>query len=374
MSTPAGEMKAYRVVPGSKQLSLETVPIPTLGPLDVLLKVKSVGLAPGVFNMLRAGRLQSLPATLGHEIAGLVEATGSRVKNLTIGTRARIHSNVSCGACKYCTAGEDHMCPEAGIMGFQFFGNNGQTARWEEYRDGGLAEYVRAPAHLIQLLPDNVNFHVGARVHEIATAYRTVRLANLPPAATVMVVAPTGAVGASVVKLAPLFGIKRLVLIGRSSERLKKVQSLAKVQCDIVAFDQLPEGWKDNMGLAKVLKEMQPEGGDAIIDLLGSGIDGFQAFRALAVGGSYVHLGGNMSSLPMAAVEWMVNCWTIKGTRNHSRAESDLILKLLREGVIGMDELVTHRWGFNEVEEAVQRVQDRSLGSWFAVVVVDSQT
>jgi threonine dehydrogenase-like Zn-dependent dehydrogenase len=368
MSIPAGEMKAYRAIPGSKQLSLETVPIPTLGPIDVLLKVKAVGLAPGVFNMLRAGMLQSLPATLGHEIAGLVEATGPHVKNLAIGTRARIHSNVSCGTCKYCTAGEDQICVEAGIMGFQFFGQNGQNGRWEEYHDGGLAEYVRAPAHLIQLLPDNVNFHIGARVHEIATAYRTVRLANLPPAATVMVIAPTGAVGASIVKLAPLFSIKRLVLIGRSSERLKRVQTLAKVDCDIVAFDQLPEGWRESRGLGKVLRELQPEGGDAIIDLLGSGNDGFQAFGALAVGGSYVHLGGNMSSLPIPAVAFMVNCWTIKGTRNHSRAESELILRLLREGVIDMDELVTHRWKFNEVEEAVQRVHDRSLGSWFSVV------
>jgi threonine dehydrogenase-like Zn-dependent dehydrogenase len=303
-------------------------------------------------------------------MAGLVEAIGSHVKDLAVGTRVRIHSNVSCGTCTYCTAGEDQMCPEAGIMGFQYFGKDGQSARWEEYRDGGLAEYVRAPVHLVQRLPDNVNFHVGARVHEIATAYRTVQLANLPPAAIVIVIAPTGAVGASIVKLAPLFGIKRLILIGRSSERLKKVQDLAKVKCDFVAFDQLPEGWRENMGLGRVLGEMQPEGADAIIDLLGSGTDGFQAFKALAVGGSYVHLGGNTTPLPMPAVAWMVNCWTMKGTRNHSRAESELILKLLRDDVINMDELVTDRWTLDQIGEAVQRVQDRSLGSWFAVVDV----
>jgi threonine dehydrogenase-like Zn-dependent dehydrogenase len=72
----------------------------------------------------------------------------------------------------------------------------------------------------------------------------------------------------------------------------------------------------------------------------------------------------------MPAVAWMVNCWTMKGTRNHSRAESELILKLLRDDVINMDELVTDRWTLDQIEEAVQRVQDRSLGSWFAVVDV----
>ena len=55
------KMQAYRVEKDSKEMSLQTVPVPSLGAQDVLIKVKSVGLAPGVFTMIRMGMLKSLP-------------------------------------------------------------------------------------------------------------------------------------------------------------------------------------------------------------------------------------------------------------------------------------------------------------------------
>ena len=363
------KMQAYRVEKDSKEMSLQTVPVPSLGAQDVLIKVKSVGLAPGVFTMMRMGMLKSLPYTLGHEIAGVIEEIGSDVRDLGHGDRIRIHSNVSCGKCRYCASGDDQMCVEAGIMGFKYFGKPGRTGRWDKYRDGGLAEYVRAPSWLVQHLPENVNFDVGAKVHELATAYRTLCQARLKPGATLIVIAAPGAVGASVVKLVPLFGVKRLVLVGRSTQRLQKVQSLSQVKCDLVGFDEIEPGFdQGGFGLSNTLQQMIPEGADAIVDLLGSTGNGYPVCRAMAVRGTYVHLGGNMTPLPMPALQLMVNCWTFVGTRNHSRGDSEMILGFLREGHIKADELVTDRWNFDEAPQAVQNLVDRSSGGWFSVI------
>ena len=370
-------MRAYRLHKDDTAVHLDTVPVPTLGPQDVLIRVKAVGLAPGPFTLLRSGRLShDPPFTLGHEVAGVVEKVGSDVDGVEVGARVRVHPNLCCRRCKYCLSGRDQMCAEAGIMGFQYFGRAAGPVgpgpgedRYQRFKDGGLAEYMRVPAWTVDRLPENVGFAVGARVHELATAYCTLKAAGVGPGATVIVLAPTGAVGTAMVRLAHFFGIGRLILVGRSVERLQAVQKLSdSVPCEVVAFDQLPEGWAEKGGLARRLKEVVPEGADALIDLIGSGTNAWQAFAGLAVGGTYVHLGANSTPFPIPPVGLMVNCWKVVGTRNHSRGDAAFVLARLTDGALKVDELVTHRWKFEELNEAIARIQDRSQSIWFGVV------
>lgn len=367
---PTGKMKAYRVHKGSTEIHLDEVDIPALGAQDVLIKVRAIGLATGVFTLLKAGLLAFPPFTLGHEISGEVCAIGPAVEGISVGARVRLNPNISCRSCKFCLCGKDQICPEAGIIGFQYFGRPGRSSLYEHYHDGGLSEYIRAPYWLVDRLPDNVSFEIAAKIHDLSTAFSTMKAAQIQPGATLMVTAATGAIGTAIVKLAPFFGISRLVLVARSTERLKAVRDLSVIACDAVGLDQLPKNWSETHALARRLKEMLPEGADAWIDLIGSGPNAWQAFSGLAVNGTYVHLGGNTNPLPVSPLVLMVNCWKIVGIRNHGRVDDAFVLDRLQDGTLNVEELITHRWKFDDLQEAVTQLQGRTAPIWFGVIVI----
>ncbi len=368
-SIPEGRMRALRAHAPSEQPKLELVDVPIIGPQDVLIKVASAGLVPGAFTMLKQGRLSILPTTLGHNVAGVVEKVGNLVDTVRVGQRVRLHPNVGCGTCSYCTTDRDQMCPEAGIIGFAGFGA-GRMPLYEQYHDGGLADYVRAPSSRVDVLPENVNFDVGAKIHDLANAMRVLKMADLLPGATVLITAPTGSMGAACIKLAPFFGIGRLILVGRSMDRLEAVKKLTSINCDLVALGDLGDDWPTTKALVRRLRELVSSGVDAIIDFTPSGAttDIYQIMGALAVNGTMVHMGGNAATLPLPLIVVMINCWRIVGTRNHSRADAKTVLRWLGDGRLNVDDLITHRFKLEDIDEAITRLQDRSLPVMMMVI------
>ena len=365
MNSPSilkGQMRALRANKQSERPKLEHVDIPEVGPQDVLIKVASAGLVPGNMAMLKMGRLMTLPTTLGHNVAGVVEKIGDLVDTVKVGQRVRLHPNLSCGTCNYCTTDRDQMCPENGVIGLANFCSR-RGPLFEKYHEGGLADYVRAPSWVVDVLPDNVSFDVGAKVHDLANAMRILKMAELLPGSTVLITAATGSMGSACVKLAPFFGIGRLILLGRSMERLENVKKLTTIKCDLIATGDLDDDWETKKGLVGRLRGLVPQGVDAIIDFIPSGADMemYQIMGGLAVNGVLVHMGGNAATLQLPLVAIMVNCWRIKGTRNNSRTDAKTVLSWLADGRLNVDELITHRFKLDQIDEAMTRLQDRSL-------------
>lgn len=105
-------MRAVRLVEAHSPLQMQEIPVPTVGESDVLVRVRAAGICHSDVHY-RAGKspVQPLPRTLGHEIAGVVEQVGSRVRTVTVGSRACVHYVLSCGECSYCTSGF-FPCPQ----------------------------------------------------------------------------------------------------------------------------------------------------------------------------------------------------------------------------------------------------------------------
>lgn len=133
------------------RIAVRDVPTPRPGPREVLLRVAAVGLCGtdlhifaghGNYNLDARGqpiRLAEQPQILGHEIAGIVEATGADVQDLQPGDRVVVDQGRSCVSegrsptCEYCASGDSHQCEhyqEHGITGLP----------------GGLAEFLAIPA------------------------------------------------------------------------------------------------------------------------------------------------------------------------------------------------------------------------------------
>jgi threonine dehydrogenase-like Zn-dependent dehydrogenase len=361
------EMLAVRAHADSTELHVTKIPVPEVGPQDVLIRVASAGLAPGMMLLLARGAFRHLPTTLGHEAAGTVVAVGDQVTGVAEGTRVRVHPNLTCRSCEYCRTDREMMCAEQAMMGHAAFGD-APMPLYDAYHDGGLAEYVRVPHWLVDPLPDAVSFDVGAKIHDLANAVRALKLADLTPGATLIVTAATGTMGTATVKLAPHFGVGRLVLVGRSAERLADVARISPLPVETVACESLPDGWEETGGLTRRLREIVPDGAHAVLDFAPAGRMMAQSTAAMRTGGTVVHMGANREPLGLPAAVMMINCWRFVGTRACTRTDAREVLALLDSGALRVDDLITHRFPLTDARAAVAAMQSRTEPIWMAVV------
>jgi propanol-preferring alcohol dehydrogenase len=121
------------------QLEVRDVPVPDLGPTDVLVKVAGAGLCHSDLHVLHIPEpVFRLGMTLGHETAGYVAARGSQVTGLAEGDAVLVCLVWGCGRCTPCTEGRDNVCAAAGRLASPPAPGLGP--------DGGMAEYIKADA------------------------------------------------------------------------------------------------------------------------------------------------------------------------------------------------------------------------------------
>jgi threonine dehydrogenase-like Zn-dependent dehydrogenase len=377
-------MLALHAQDASSGLELKQLPVPSLGPEDVLIKVYSAGITPGVMKLLKMGQ-SAVPTTVGHEAAGVVEALGENVKDgLTVGDRVRLHPILSCGECHQCQLGFDSMCDEAAQIGFAKFGE--KTGLYAQYHDGALAEYVRVPRKFVDRLPDNVSFDIGAKLHDAATALRVLKLAEITkPNSAIILTAPTGTMGTVTLKLAKFFpNIKKIILVGRSKERLESVQHLTEVETVAFPISAPSQDSKSSSGppagtapgppqpspIVRQLRELAPEGISAIIDYVPAGPTLSQILPALATRGTIVHMGGSPAPLQIPLVFIMSKAWRLVGNRAHTRDDAQKVLDWLQSDQLVMSDLITHRFSLKEAHRAIEAIETRDEHVWMSIIEV----
>lgn len=360
-------MIAARAYEGERELRLEQIDRPQAGPGEVVIKVEAAGLPAGVITQWLRGAYPIMPRTLGNEAAGTIAELGPGVSEVRVGDRVRLHPQLSCRSCEYCLTDREQMCPYCSLIGQGIFGKHAMPM-YERYHNGGLAEFVLAPAWAVDPLPDAISFDVAAKVHDIADALRVWKTAAPKPGATVVFTAATGTVGVAAIRMARLFGVGRLIAVARARERLAAVQALDSGLVATVAFEDLDADWADNGGLTRAIRAEAPDGVDAVIDFLPQGAGTWQSITSMKMGGTAVIMGANPAPPPIPTVALMHNCWRIIGTRSCTRADALQVMEWLTGGSLLVEDLITHRFRLSDVASAVRIVRDRPEPSWLVVV------
>ncbi|MFT4306135.1 MAG: alcohol dehydrogenase catalytic domain-containing protein [Microbacterium sp.] len=356
-------MLAAQVIDVEGTVEVVELPDPVAGPGEAIVSVAAAGLAPGAFNLLRMGRVPILPTIFGHEIAGVVESVGDPDDAAWVGKRVRVHPSLGCGVCDYCTTDREMMCPANSMIGHAIFGPDA-LSKYSRYHNGGLAEKVLVPLENLDALPDNIDFELGAKVHDFANAVRALKLAGVEPGGTLIVTAATGAMGVATIALAPSFGIGRVIAVARDAERLDAVKALndAGVEGVVLSTDAPPDAF------VRQLRRIEPHGADAAIDYFPGGRGTSMIFGGLRTGGRIVHMGVNPEPLVIPPAAFSVNCISFIGTRNGTRKDAHDALRLLAADPDRFRRLLTHRFGLHEVYLARDIFNTRSEPMWMAVV------
>ncbi|KAK6262253.1 hypothetical protein QUC31_008069 [Theobroma cacao] len=336
---------------GLNTLKIQPFKLPPLGPRDVRVRMKAVGICGSDVHYLKTLRLADFvvkePMVIGHECAGIIEEVGGEVKNLVPGDRVALEPGISCWRCDLCKEGRYNLCPE-----MKFFATPPVH--------GSLANQVVHPADLCFKLPDNVSLEEGAMCEPLSVGVHACRRANIGPGKNVLVMG-AGPIGLVTMLAARAFGAPRIVVVDVDDNRLSVAKDLGADGVVKVSTNMQDFGDFDIAQLKDV-----PEEVERICKVMGAGVDvsfdcaGFNktmstALSATRAGGKVCLVGMGHSEMtvpltPAAAREVdIIGIFRYKNTW-------PLCLEFLRSGKIDVKPLITHRYGFSqkEVEEAFE--------------------
>src|ERR1700743_1271678 len=168
---------------GINDVRLETVPVPTISTGELLVRIATCGVCGTDLKKIHLGS-HSAPRIFGHEMAGTVVAVGKGVTNFALGQRVMVYHHVPCGQCYYCRKNTPAQCP--------LYKKTGATAGFEA-SGGGFAEYIRVMDWIVAgggvvAIPDGVPFEQAAFIEPVNTVFKGVKLLNLRPDDTVLVI------------------------------------------------------------------------------------------------------------------------------------------------------------------------------------------
>lgn len=157
-------MKALRKTRSAPGASIEAVSVPSVGPNDVLVRVRSASICGTDLHIYEwdhwsASRVRP-PMTFGHEFCGTVERVGEAVTGIAPGDFVTAEMHVACGRCRQCRLGQSHVCQNLSILGID--------------RDGCFAEFVSIPASNIWPIDPAIPEHYGAILDPLGNAVHAV--------------------------------------------------------------------------------------------------------------------------------------------------------------------------------------------------------
>lgn len=209
----ADKMKA-QVFYEAEKMQLEEIPIPDVTDIDVLVKVKNVGICGSdisyYYGLSPLGTSTGKgPLVLGHEFTGEVTKVGKVPAEMGLfkeGDRVVANPVQHCNACYACSSGQTHLCENISVPGVTV--------------NGGFAEYCVSKYTGLFKLPDDMSYAVGAFTEPFACAVNGMKKLEIEPGQFVVIFGP-GAMGQMMVQLAKAIGAGKIALIGTRDYRLE---------------------------------------------------------------------------------------------------------------------------------------------------------
>jgi 2-desacetyl-2-hydroxyethyl bacteriochlorophyllide A dehydrogenase len=279
------------------------------------------------------------PVVLGHEAAGVVEATGPET-SVPVGARVVINPIIACGACDCCLRGDENLCRRAGLFGREV--------------SGSLAEHVVLPERYLHLVPEGIGLEIATLIETLATVRHAQTRVRID-AGNAVVVLGQGATGLMHTSLAKLSGASPTIAISRSKWKRDLAQRLgADATVDPASGDQV----------AQVLALTAGRGADLVIDTAGDPGLMRPAIEMVRPGGTLLLYAISHQPVPdFTTFAMYYKELTLVGSRGLLAADFEPAIRLVASGAVNLDGFITSTYplqqaadAFGEYERAPERV------------------
>jgi len=326
-------MKAASVV-RPNIVQIEDLPIPKLGPGDILVKMRACGVCGTDVDKVRG--LHITPPMLGHEAVGEIAEIDERVKSFEVGERVFVHHHVPCYVCHYCRRGDHTMCDS-------FV----QTT----IEPCGLAEYFRVPRTNVERgavlkLPSNISYEEGTLIEPTACCIRGLSKTRMRPGDDFIVIG-CGPIGVTHIRLLTIFGAGRIFGSDVVAFRLEAAKKFGATAVFNPRTQDVVE---------RVREETNGRGADCVIVSVGAPEAVLQAIDLARKGGVVLLFGAphrgatlscDLSKVFMKEVSLIPSYST-------SELETNAALELMASGRLGLASIITHTFRLEDTAEAIR--------------------
>jgi L-iditol 2-dehydrogenase len=326
---------------GINDMRVETVPVPRIGAGELLVKIATCGICGTDLKKIHTGS-HSAPRIFGHEMAGTIVAAGEGVAGYAVGDRVMVFHHVPCNECYYCRKGTPAQCP--------LYKKVGVTAGFEP-SGGGFAEYIRVMDFVVTSggvvrVPDGIPFEQAAFIEPVNTVLKGVKLLNLEPDDTVLVIGQ-GPIGLMHAALASRIAGKVL-----TSDLYPERHAIAAK----FGLKHPIHAGSENV-VERVLAETDGRGADAVILAVGGNALIRTAMEAARPGGKVMLFAqtqhGEVTIDPAAVC---VDEKTLLGSYSSSfgilNEVTDLVFNGYKNG-FDLTQLISHRYAMEDAVEAI---------------------
>ena len=345
------------------RLALQEVPVPKIGPKDVLLKIKACGVCGSDIHMYETDAqgyvvypgLMKLPCATGHEFAGIVQEVGGEVRDLKPGDMVTAEEMIWCGECKPCRGGFVNQCVNLEEIGFTI--------------DGAFAEYIAIGSKycwkldaLQERYPDtDTVYDLGATVEPTCVAYNAifVRGGGFKPGAYAVVYGG-GCIGLTGIALIKAAGAAKVIAFETVPER----RTLCAAMGADFVYDPVALSKQGTRPADVVMDLTHGDGADFQLEAAGAPILTFPEMeRSMAVNGKIAQVGRAADRVPVYLDQFQVRHAQFFGSQGHSGDDIfPNVIRLMASGAVDNRKIITARFPLDDVVSAIKQSGSRTDG------------
>jgi L-iditol 2-dehydrogenase len=332
------------VLYGKEDVRLECVPVPAIGPGEMLIRVRTAltcGTDVKVFRRGYHAKMIRPPALFGHEMAGDVVAVGEGVFHFRVGQRIVAANSAPCDHCYFCRHGQQNLCQDL------------------LFNNGAYAEYLRLPARIVQkntyVIPESLEYKDAALVEPLACAVRGLDESNLHPGDTIAVMG-LGPIGLMFVRLAKYAYGAHVIAIARRIEQVERAKRLGADE-GILICDR-------HDLLAELRRHTSGRGADVVIEAIGQPESWELATQLVRKGGTINFFGGCPSGTKVGLDTGLLHYSeiTCKASFHHTPAHIRRSLEFLAQGKVNASFLVNHEEPLSQLPQVLFDLAHRRNG------------
>ena len=352
-------MKAAVLNTAPAPLEIEDVDIDAPGAHEVLVRTAAAGVCHSDLHFTEGTQLYPLPAVLGHESAGVVEAVGPEVSHVQPGDHVITCVSVFCGECEYCLSGRMSLCVSPATRrpadGPQRMSLNGVPMP-SQGPLSSFADHMLVPEHAVVKIREDMPLDRAALIGcAVTTGVGAVfRTARVEPGSTVAVIG-LGGIGLSAVNGAAIAGAGRIIAIDR-------VASKSNLAHEFGATDFVDASAVD---VVKTLREMTGGGVDYSFECVGLKPTVEQSFRIIKRGGTATVIGmmpvGMRFELSGAEILGEKRIQGCAMGSNRFRTDMPRFVDFYMRGLLKLDLMISGRVRLDQINEAYAELKSGAI-------------
>jgi len=307
------------------ELEIREVPVPEIGPEDVLLQTKAVGICGWDIEMWqhKMANPVTVPVIQGHEFCGVIAKAGRNVSGWKEGDRVVSETGaVICGKCPQCITGNYHLC--GGRKGFGYG------------VDGAFTDYVKVRQGCLHRIPDNVSFDHACLTEPGCVAYQALAvLSNVRPGRPVLIIGP-GPIGLFSLQVAKASGAGPIIVVGtdRGALRFECARKLGAALTINVSKENAKE---------IIMEKTNGEGVPLVVDAAGNKHALKLAVDVVARQGQITKIGWGPEPVDFSLDPLLSKGVRLQGTFSHNWPSWEAVIAMISQGTLQIEPMISHR-------------------------------